>query len=295
VAGPLSRIFGGSELGDREFDRFRRIVHETAGISLADGKRDLLRARLGKVMRRKGIHDFGEYLRIVEDDPSGRELTLLLDAVSTNVTSFFREADHFLFLEGAVLPSVRSRADGPGGRRVRAWSAGCSSGEEPYSIAITLREFFPESQGWDVRILATDLSTKVLSMARNGLYGAERVKTVPPHLLAKSFLPERTEGEGVYYRVRPDLRRMVTFGRLNLQGEYPFRGPFDFVFCRNVMIYFDRATQETLVNRIHRYIAPGGYLFIGHSESLNSVKHPFRYVRPSVYRKEEPSPAGARP
>jgi chemotaxis protein methyltransferase CheR len=295
VAGPFSKIFGGKDLGDREFERFRAIVHEGAGISLSEGKRDLLRARLGKVMRRKGIHDFGEYLRLVEEDTSGRELTLLLDAVSTNVTSFYRESDHFQFLEAVVLPALKVQALAGGGRKVRAWSAGCSSGEEPYSLAITLREHFPEREGWDVRILATDLSTKVLALAHGGLYTAERVKSVPPHLLSKTFFVERNGEDEVYYRVRPEVRRMVSFGRLNLHGDYPFKGPFDFVFCRNVMIYFDKPTQETLVNRFHRYVAPGGYLFIGHSESLNSVVHPFRYVRPSVYRKEASPAPGAKP
>lgn len=288
-------LLGGRELGDREFERFRAIVHEAAGISLSEAKRDLLRARLGKVMRRKGIHDFAEYLRLVEDDPTGRELTLLLDAVSTNVTAFYREVDHFLFLEKAGIPAVRARREAQGDRKVRAWSAACSSGEEPYSIAITLREHFPESQGWDVRVLATDISTRVLAAARHGLYGSDRVGTVPPGLVSKSFHPERDAEGTLCYRVRPELRRMVTFGRLNLHDEYPFRGPFDLVFCRNVMIYFDRATQERLVNRIHGYLAPGGYFFVGHSESLNAVKHPFRYIRPSVYQKEDGAAAGGRP
>jgi chemotaxis protein methyltransferase CheR len=139
--------------------------------------------------------------------------------------------------------------------------------------------------GWDIRLLATDISTKVLAMARSGLYSSDRIKTVSPHVVARHFLPETGSNGQKYFRVAPPVRDLVTFGHLNLLEPYPFKGPFDSIFCRNVMIYFDKKTQETLVNGFHRYLADGGYLFIGHSESLNGVAHPFQYVRPSVYRK----------
>lgn len=273
------------DLTDREFDRFSRIIYETSRIALNDGKKELLRARLGKILRRRGIASFREYLTLVEEDRTGEELTLLLDAVSTNLTSFFREADHFRFLEATVLPHLDATRKARGDRKIRAWSAGCSSGEEPYSLAITLLEALGGGAGWDIRLLATDISTKVLAMARNGLYSSDRVKTVSPQVVARHFLPETGSDGQKLFRVAPAVRDLVTFGHLNLLEPYPFKGPFDAIFCRNVMIYFDKKTQETLVNGFHRYLADGGYLFIGHSESLNGVAHPFQYVRPSVYRK----------
>jgi chemotaxis protein methyltransferase CheR len=273
------------ELGDREFERFSRIIYETSRIALNDGKKELLRARLGKILRRRGIASFREYLALVEEDRTGGELTILLDAISTNLTSFFREADHFRFLEGTVLSQLDALRKSRGEGKIRAWSAGCSSGEEPYSLAITLLEALGGGAGWDIRLLATDISTRVLAMARNGLYAGERLKAVAPQVVGRHFLPETGDDGQERFRVAPSVRNLVTFGHLNLLEPYPFKGPFDFIFCRNVMIYFDKKTQETLVNGFHRYLADGGYLFIGHSESLNGIDHPFRYVRPSVYQR----------
>jgi len=278
------------DLTDREFDRFTRIIYETSRIALNGGKKQLLRARLGKILRRRGIASFREYLTLVEEDRTGEELTLLLDAVATNLTSFFREADHFRFVEATVLPHLDATRKACGERKIRAWSAGCSSGEEPYSLAITLLEALGGGAGWDIRVLATDLSTKVLAMARNGLYTGDQIKNVSPRVTARHFLSETGTDGRKLFRVAPAVRDLVTFGHLNLLEPYPFKGPFDLIFCRNVMIYFDRKTQETLVNGFHRYLADGGYLFTGHSESLNGVAHPFRYVRPSVYRKTGGAP-----
>lgn len=269
------------DLGDREYERFSKIVYETAGIVLSGGKKDLLRARLGKVMRRRGIPSFVEYLKIVEADGTGEEMTVLLDAISTNVTSFWRESDHFDFIRDTVLPETERR----NGKKFRVWCAGCSTGEEPYTLSVTIIE--KTGGGWDSKILATDLSTRALSVARNGVYPLDRFKDVSRDILSRYFVPETKDEDGRdYFRVSPEVRKMVSFGHLNLLGDYPFKGPFDSIFCRNVMIYFDRKTQETLVNRYHRYLRDGGYLFIGHSESLNGVSHPFKYVRPSVYRKD---------
>ncbi len=280
------------DLSERDFERFSRIVHETSGIFLTANKKELVRARLGKVLRRRGIPSFRDYLRQLENDDSGDEVTLLLDAISTNVTSFFREADHFRFVEQVALPPIVAARHRKGEKRIRAWCAGCSSGEEPYTVAITLLEALPDSAEWDIGILATDLSTRVLSAARGGLYAADKFRDVAPQIVSRYFTPEAADGERSYYRVAPAVRRLVTFGRLNLLHEYPFKGPFDFIFCRNVMIYFDRPTQETLVNRFASYLAEGGHFFIGHSESLNAVSHPFQYVRPSVYRKGGSRPSG---
>lgn len=279
---------------DFEFERFRRIVHDTARIALNDGKKELLRARLGKILRSRGIASFGEYLSIVESDRTGEELTRLLDEIATNHTYFFREPDHFRIVEETVRSRMDTAGRAGGERKIRAWSAGCSSGEEPYSLAITLLEASGGGAGWDIRLLATDLSTKVLAMAREGIYPSDRVKTVPPRILERHFRIETVGGGEIRYRVSPAVRRLVTFGRLNLLEPYPFQGPFDFIFCRNVMIYFDRETQERLVDGFHRYLPEGGHLFIGHSESLSGIAHPFRYVRPSVYRKTAAGPDGKR-
>ncbi|MBI5419275.1 MAG: protein-glutamate O-methyltransferase CheR, partial [Deltaproteobacteria bacterium] len=248
-----------------------------------------LRSRLGKIVRRRGLASFQDYLRLVEEDATGDEITVLLDAVSTNVTSFFREADHFRYMEEVMLPRLVEAGGPRGDRTIRGWSAGCSTGEEPYSIAVTLLQSLSGGKGWDIRLLATDLSTRVLSIARNGLYAKDKLKGVSSPTLSRYFAREAHDG-GEYYRVHAGLRGLITYARLNLMEPYPFQGPFDFIFCRNVMIYFDRKTQETLVNRFHRYLAEDGHLFIGHSESLNGVSHPFQYVRPSVYRKREALP-----
>lgn len=281
-----ARDLGGvRDLTDADFEKFRRIIYDTAGITLNEGKKELLRARLGKILRRRGLRSFSDYLKAVEADRSGEELTLLLDAISTNVTSFYREPDHFHFIESTVIPALAAARTSPETRKVRIWCAGCSTGEEPYTLAITLRETLPGVDGWDARILATDISTRVLQVARNGVYSQDKLKTMPSPVASRWFVPTEVHGDGGYFRVQPAIRKMVTFAHLNLHAEYPFKGPFDAIFCRNVMIYFDRPTQESLVNRYYRYLADGGYLFIGHSESLNSVSHPFTYVRPAVYRK----------
>ncbi len=287
-AGPVNPLLVESELSGPDFERFRRIVYDAAGIALNDEKRGLLRARLSKVMRRRGIASFREYLKIVEADDTGDEITLLLDAVSTNVTSFFREDDHFRFMAEVLLPELCRVRQGRTEKTIRGWSAGCSTGEEPYSIAITLLENLAGGRGWDIRVLATDLSSRVVDAARSGLYTREKLKGIPPELASRYFRPEN-DGTGLLYRVEPALRSRITFARMNLLGTYPFRGPFDFIFCRNVMIYFDKPTQQSLVERFARYLAEDGYLFVGHSESLNGLSHSFRYVRPSVYRKKAAS------
>lgn len=275
------------DLADRDFEKFSRLIFETSGIALTGAKKELLRARLGKILRRRGIPSFRDYLELVEGDATGDEIVSLLDAISTNVTSFFREADHFRFLGDVAFPAIRKTRERSGGKKFRAWCAGCSTGEEPYSLAITLRETLSVESGWDVRILATDISTKVLAAAREGAYAKQKLKEIPPRIVARYFAREPGREGQDRYRVASELRSMISFGRLNLMEPYPFRGPFDVIFCRNVMIYFDKKTQGDLVERFHRYLAEGGYLFIGHSESLNGIRHPLQYVRPSVYRKRD--------
>jgi chemotaxis protein methyltransferase CheR len=279
-------LSGNVELSDRVYYRFVDLVYREAGISLGDARRELVRTRLLKRLSALNLSSFDEYYeRVSRQDPDGEELVAMLDAISTNKTDFFRENQHFRFMADTVLPALTGRIAGGGPRRIRIWSAGCSSGEEPYTLAMVLRERIATGVAWDAKILATDISTKVLHAAYVGLYEESKVAPVPPKMRLASFTREETD-QGAFYRIKPELRKMVAFRRLNLMnGTYPFTGKFDVIFCRNVMIYFDRPTQESLANRLHQYLHPGGYLFIGHSESLNSLTTPFQFVQPTIYLK----------
>jgi len=266
---------------ETQFRAISTLVKSICGIDLHDGKKELVKARLAKRIRLLGLQSFDDYIRLVREDVGGNELTGMLDSLSTNLTFFFRESAHFEYLRSVAIPRLIEQRRPQG--RLRIWSAGCSTGEEPYSLAMLLLEHFPALRGWDVRILATDLSTRVLAQAREGVYDASRVKQVPAALAGKYFEPDPRNGES--YRVSGAARAMVTFARLNLMERWPMTGPFDVIFCRNVMIYFDKPTQEDLVRRFHALLSPGCLLVVGHSESLTGVAHAFHYVRPAVYQK----------
>jgi chemotaxis protein methyltransferase CheR len=257
------------------FARIASLVKYVAGIDLRPGKEGLVRSRLASRLRMLGVGTFDAYLEHLDADASGAELVHMLDVLTTNKTSFFREPEHFRLLQDEVLPAAR----GP----VRIWSAGCSTGEEPHTAAIVLRETLDGSAFADARILATDLSTRVLARAREGVYAAELLGDVPPQLVRRHFVPS-PRGDGMV-RVADATRAAVRFARLNLMARWPMKGPFDVIFCRNVMIYFDKATQESLVNRFASLLAPGGWLFVGHSESLSGIRHDLRYVQPAVYQR----------
>lgn len=265
-----------------QFATISRFVKERCGINLHEGKMALVKARLYKRLRTLGLSSFGQYVDRIRNDIDGSETVAMLDAISTNVTHFFRESRHLDFLRESALPWIveRRRRD----RRIRLWSAGCSSGEEPYSIAITLCEAIPDPPAWDTSILATDLSQQMLGVARNAVYESRQLQQIPNNLLGKYFL-RCGNTTHVCYRIVEPLKRMVRFARLNLIGHWPMKGPFDAIFCRNVMIYFDKPTQQELVKRFWDILAPGGVLFIGHSESLPGVQHHFQYLEPAVYRK----------
>jgi chemotaxis protein methyltransferase CheR len=218
-------------------------------------------------------------MSLLESDPSGQELAMMIDSLTTNKTSFFRESQHFEFLERELLPAWRAR-----GEKIRIWCAGCSSGEEPYTIGITLKEALPDINRLDVKILATDISTRVLAKARQGVYDKETLQDVPPGLVSRYFTPIGTTSSRAY-RVNDSVRSLITFARLNLMDPWPMNGPFNAIFCRNVMIYFDKPTQKKLVHRYWELLEPGGHLFVGHSESLTSTTQELRYVKPAVYVK----------
>jgi chemotaxis protein methyltransferase CheR len=269
-------------LSERQFEQIGELVRSLCGINLHQGKKELVTARLGKRLRQLGITDFSAYLDYLRNDVTGGELALMLDAISTNLTSFFRESDHFDFLAEKLVPRWKARAN----HRLRIWSAGCSSGEEPYTIAMTLAESIHDLARWDVGILATDLSTRVLAVAQRGVYSAARVDTVPPALRNKYFMLTQSRPDKLF-EISPSLRKWVSVARLNLMEGWPMHGPFDAIFCRNVMIYFDKPTQSQLIRRFHDLLAPGGALFIGHSESLAGVQHSFQYMQPTVYEKPQ--------
>jgi chemotaxis protein methyltransferase CheR len=268
----------------REFDQFRRLAYEQFGLDLRDGKETLVSARLGKKIRELNFRSFQEYYRHVLEDRTGEALIALIDALTTNHTSFFREPAHFDFLGQTILPRLRDR------ERISIWSAACSTGEEPYSIAFCLLENLGEASLSRVHILATDISTKVLANAQRGAYPAERFEGVPKQQLRRYLL--RGEGRWAdWYRVKPEVRAAVEFRRLNLMERFSHLGPFSVIFCRNVMIYFDKPTQQDLVNRLAGCLEPGGHLLIGHSESLNGVEHQLKYIRPAIYLRPDTSHA----
>jgi chemotaxis protein methyltransferase CheR len=269
------------ELSDRDLQTITRLVYEKSGITLGDAKRPLVVARLQKRLRAGRFASFGDYLQHVGADASGDELTALLDAIATNHTSFFRESQHFDFLASRVVPEWLARRDGA---PLTGWSAPCSTGEEPYSIAMTLLESLPITDHDRVRVEACDLSTKAVRAARAGVYPLARVEGLPRPLLKKYFERGLGEQDGLA-RVRPAVRSRVHIRVRNLlEIDRPER-TFDFVFCRNVMIYFDRPVQQRVVAMLERHLSPGGYLFIAHSESLNGVQHALEWVAPAIYRK----------
>jgi len=267
-------------LSAREFEQFRRLAYEKVGLDLRDGKETLVSARLGKKIRELHFRSFQEYYRHVVEDRTGEALTALIDALTTNHTSFFREPAHFEFLRNTIQPQVRGR------EQIAIWSAACSTGEEPYSIAFELLNEFGEPALSKIRILATDISTRVLATAQRGAYPADRFEGMSPLQLRRYLLRGEQRYAG-WYRVKPEVRAAVEFRRLNLMENFSHLGPFVVIFCRNVMIYFDKPTQEDLVQRLARCLEPGGYLFIGHAESLNGIEHPLQYLQPAVYRKME--------
>lgn len=266
------------ELRDTDFRKIANLVMSSAGIVVTERKKTFIQGRLGRRLRALGLSDFEEYCRLL-DSPSGEEERHnLINAVTTNHTSFFREKHHFDYLQNAVLPAIARDATV---RRLRIWSAGCSSGEEPYTIAMVLRECRALFAAWDARILATDLDTNVLKRAADGVYDDDRLEAVPASYRKRYFV-EAADGSEV---ACDDLRSMISFGQLNLLEPWPMTGPFDIIFFRNVVIYFDKPTQRTLFDRYAEMLKPDGWLFVGHSESLMGVSDRFELVGRTIYRR----------
>jgi len=272
-------------ISDQEFSRFQQLINDVAGIHLAPHKKALLEARLSKHIRELGLASYGAYYKHVVKEKTGDELVRMLDRISTNETHFFREPRQFEFLENRVFEEWREKAAaGHKPKRLRLWSAGCSSGEEPYSIAMLLLDRFPRHDGWEVEILATDLSTRVLDKAQAALWPIAKAKEIPEKYL-KQFMLRGTGSQDGKMKAGAEIRSLIQFERLNLNDErYPVTGRFDAIFCRNVLIYFDTPSRTRVIERLIDRLAPSGYLFVGHAESLSGITDRARHVMPTIYR-----------
>ncbi len=271
-------------LGDREFERLQRLIEREAGIHLGPAKRALVVGRLSKRLRDLGVASFRDYCDLVERDAGER--VEMLDRISTNETHFFREPRHFELLRREVLPRWEQQAEqGLRPRTIKAWSAACSTGEEPFTLAMVLLRAFPPGSGWDVDILASDLSTRVLRRAQDATWPLEKSREIPEADLKKFMLKGVGPQEGMM-RAGPEVREVVRFARMNLMEDHAGLGTMDLVFCRNVLIYFDAATKHAVVSRLLAHLAHDGYLFLGHAESLAGSPLHLHSVAPSVYRRE---------
>jgi len=268
-------------LAPQEFDQIRQLAYRTFGLDLKTGKEELVSARLRKLVRGGGFHSFQDYYKSIVQDRTGVSLLAMIDALATNHTSFLREPDHFQFLRDQVVPGLGTRDP------IEVWSAACSTGEEVWTLAMVLNEALPNRR---VRIAASDISNKALNSAQRAVYPAERCHGVSAAWLSRYFAAEGRPP--VSYRIAPALRAQVAFRRVNLVESYSWPRQFPIIFCRNVMIYFDSQTQERVIAGLSRHLEPGGYLFVGHAESLTRVSHSLEYVIPAVYRK--PGKTGAR-
>jgi len=272
-------------ISQRDFNRLSQFIYRECGIKMPPAKITMLEARLQKRLRSLKFTAFGDYIEyLFSPDGIKEELVQMIDVVTTNKTDFFREPDHFEYLLQRVLPEWLLK-HGASGRKLKIWSAGCSTGEEPYTLAMVLSEFAESRPGFDFRILATDISTRVLEKAQLAVYDEERTAPVPLPLKRKYLLRSRDKSCG-QVRIVPELREMVRFSRLNfMESDFGLREQIDIIFCRNVIIYFDRPTQERLLNKFHAHLAPHGHIFMGHSETLNGLDVPLDMVHPTVYRK----------
>jgi chemotaxis protein methyltransferase CheR len=277
-------------LTKKEFILFRDLIYREAGISMGAAKHQLVESRLSKRLRSCGFSTYQEYYdHLMKGDPNGEERLKMINCLTTNKTDFFREDHHFQYLRTTVFPDLEKRARETGDRKIRIWSAACSTGEEPYTLAMTVLDHFgPTSfHGWDIRVLASDVDTDVLSHAQKGVYAADRVADIPKDVLKRHFL-RTAKGPDAPMMVRPELQELVTFRRINfIEPTWPINAQFDVIFCRNVMIYFDEETQDRLLTRFADYLKPGGHLFIGHSESILRLDRVYKSLGNTIYSLRE--------
>lgn len=270
------------QLRDREFKEFQRLIFELSGIALADSKQVMVQGRLAKRLRLLNLNSYADYLNYLTTGSHSDEVVNFINALTTNKTEFFRESHHFDFLMKTVFPGIERKARESGERKLRIWSSASSTGEEPYSIAMCAYEYFGAS-GWDIKILATDIDTSVLEKASSGIYCPETVQSIPANLRAK-YIHKVSGGPQSNWQVSENVRSLIHFHRMNLNGDqWAFKGQFDVIFCRNVMIYFNVETQKTLIERFAKYLKGDGYLIIGHSESLFGISDRFKLLGDTIY------------
>lgn len=267
---------------DADFGHLVKLVKTETGIALSSHKKNMVYSRLAKRLRVLGFSRFDEYIRHLEDDASGEELGNFVNAVTTNLTFFFREHHHFEHLGKEVIATMVRNP--PTNRKIRIWSAGCSSGMEPYSIAMTVRHYLPQPERWDVKILATDIDTSMIRKGQRGVYPIEAFKDAPKGYRERYTEEVEEDGE-ICLRMKPEVREMIAFNHLNLLGEWPIRSAMDVIFCRNVVIYFDKETQRLLFDRYAKTLRDGSFLYIGHSENLSGVSDRFQLMGRTIYRK----------
>lgn len=266
-------------MSDSDFDKISELAYLYTGIVLGPQKKDMVYGRLARRLRDLGLQRVDHYLALI-DTESKPEVSKFINAITTNLTSFFREPHHFEFLANTVCPEWQKT--NMANKKIRIWSAGCSTGEEPYSIAMTLRENM-NLTNWDCKILATDLDSKVIEKGQQGIYGVDRIESLAQDRKKQWFLQDRNHPDVV--KVKPSLQELISFKRLNLLESWPMKGKFDLIFCRNVVIYFNEQTQAVLFDRYADILKDGGYLIIGHSESLNRVCQRFQSIGKTIYRK----------
>jgi chemotaxis protein methyltransferase CheR len=264
---------------DADFKSVSDLAYEFTGIVLGPQKRDMVYGRLARRLRDLGLTYVVDYIKIVKND-CNQEVSRFINAITTNLTSFYREEHHFDFISTTLIPELKKTNEKT--KKIRAWSAGCSTGEEPYSLAITFKENM-DLQDWDLKILATDLDSQALNKGQQGIYDLERIESIKPSYKKKWFLKDKNQPDVV--KVKPEIQALTKFKRLNLLEEWPMKGPFDFIFCRNVVIYFNAETQSVLFDRYADMLKDGGYLIIGHSESLDRGCHRFRSIGKTIYQK----------
>ena len=271
------------DITDKQFKRISDLIYNRAGIHLTDGKKNLVVGRLGKILLQMNFNSFDDYLDHVETDRTNQSLSILINKITTNHTYFWREKGHFDYFVDTVLPEIVKKKRERNERDLRVWCAGCSYGDEAYTLMMLMMEFFgTEYPQWNAGLLATDISTDALTHAVQGIYPAERLRDLPQNLLRRYF---RKSNDGTY-QVADLLKKEITYRRFNLMRDvFPFKKPFDVIFCRNVMIYFDKPTRDTLVRKFAQSTVKNGYLFIGHSESIGRNDETYSYVKPAVYQK----------
>lgn len=268
------------EISEKEYAKISQLVYNRFGINLGTKKQSLVMNRLRKVLLENNFNNFEQFYKYIQEDKSGVGLDILINKISTNLTYFARENEHFNYLQETVIPALRSTPKVSSEKAMRIWCAGCSTGEEAYTLAMVMRSAYKNTDNWNLGVLATDISARALEIAKTGIYSADNVKKLSDPAYKNGFI----KVPGDKYQVQSEIQKLVLFRRLNLmRAEFPFQKKFHTIFCRNVMIYFDSETRKNLIKKFHQHLVEGGYLFIGHSESLGRDNPYFKYIRPAVY------------